>query len=392
MFWKKKLSNKPDPPPAKPVSLPPVEQHDSDRALDTLAVFLRAMGQHAFDVDELEASDVQQKFEDWASQILVGKATSDDEGDRPPSLKRDWGGVRRFFTEHRKGEREYVTRTLGDLLQTVQTFAVCLTTTMKEDRSADSEVGNQLQRLSLALDDNETANIRSEAVATVNLVSKTMEERRTRQESQVRDLQAQLQSVRKELSEAREQMSVDPLTQLFNRASLDHHVEKLSDLGLLLGAPPAILMIDIDHFKKVNDELGHPAGDQVLRQVANCLLRNFLRKEDFVARYGGEEFAVVIAEPSLEAVTKLAERALDSVRRLEIEAAGRTVDVTVSIGVGQLLPGEPAEDWFARADRALYSAKERGRDRVVVAEAPEPLTSWRPAKRTSLRAASVPAE
>jgi diguanylate cyclase (GGDEF)-like protein len=145
---------------------------------------------------------------------------------------------------------------------------------------------------------------------------------------------------------------------------------RIADIGLLLGAPPTLLLADVDHFKKVNDTYGHPAGDEVLRRVGEALVRNFLRKEDFVARYGGEEFAVVMMDASLEDARGLAERVRKSVRGLLIEHGVHSIDVTISIGLSSLLPGETASAWVDRADRALYDAKTKGRARVVVADLP----------------------
>src|SRR5262249_14471485 len=159
-----------------------------------------------------------------------------------------------------------------------------------------------------------------------------------------------------------ERATMDALTRLYNRAAFDEHVTRISDLGLLLGTPPSLLMIDVDHFKRLNDTNGHPAGDEALRRVSECLLRNFLRKEDFVARSGGEEFAVVLMDASLTDVRTLAERLRKNVRAMNIEHRGTSFSVTVSVGVASLVPGETATAWIDRADKALYAAKGAGRD------------------------------
>ena len=83
---------------------------------------------------------------------------------------------------------------------------------------------------------------------------------------------------------------------------------RIADLGLLLGTPPTLLMVDVNSFKKLNDSHGHPTGDEALSQGLRCLLRTFLRKEDFVARYGGEEFAVVLMDSSLADSRTMGER------------------------------------------------------------------------------------
>jgi diguanylate cyclase (GGDEF)-like protein len=130
------------------------------------------------------------------------------------------------------------------------------------------------------------------------------------------------------------------------------------------------MMIDLDHFKRLNDQHGHPGGDEALRKVSESLLRNFLRKEDFVARYGGEEFAVVLMDASPSDAKNLAERLRKAVRSIGMEYRGVPVPLTVSVGVSSLVPGETAALWIERADQALYAAKANGRDRVEIADLP----------------------
>jgi diguanylate cyclase len=191
-----------------------------------------------------------------------------------------------------------------------------------------------------------------------------------RSESQQRmlgELSQKISDLREELHEVREKASLDPLTQLFNRAALDAHLDRVADLAFLLSSSPCILMIDIDHFKQVNDGSGHPAGDEVLRRVADCLVRNFLRREDFVARYGGEEFVVVIPDSSLHNAELRAERVRQSLAELEVDTGKGKLNITVSIGLASWATGDTGASWLARADAALYEAKGDGRNCVRVA-------------------------
>ena len=171
------------------------------------------------------------------------------------------------------------------------------------------------------------------------------------------------------LSLANQQLEIlsvsDALTGLFNRRRLD---EKLREDFLALhrnGGNFSLLMIDVDHFKRVNDTHGHQAGDEVLKRLAH-LIDDHTRATDFVARYGGEEFAVLVAhtENEMEGAV-LAEKIRHAVAEATFPYAGK---VTVSIGVSRSCPGDISEmDVFRRADRALYQAKEQGRDRVCTA-------------------------
>jgi diguanylate cyclase (GGDEF)-like protein len=154
----------------------------------------------------------------------------------------------------------------------------------------------------------------------------------------------------------------DPLTGVWNRR---HAMEALAiDLSEArrYGMPMSIVLLDIDHFKGVNDTCGHQAGDRVLVALTTALTAE-LRESDLLARWGGEEFLVVVRHGSLEDASRLAERLRIVAQEQDVDGVGR---VTLSAGVAELRADETLDDWLGRADRALYAAKEAGRNRVVV--------------------------
>ncbi|MBJ7330894.1 MAG: GGDEF domain-containing protein [Solirubrobacteraceae bacterium] len=155
----------------------------------------------------------------------------------------------------------------------------------------------------------------------------------------------------------------DPLTGTRNRTALDQRITQLEDSGEVSASGLAIIVLDIDHFKRVNDEHGHDGGDDVLRSVADTLA-GILRPRDELYRLGGEEFVVLLPETAIVAAHAVAERLADAVRD-EPQAACR---VTISAGVAACHAGE-SFSWrrtYRRADTALYAAKEQGRDRVCI--------------------------
>jgi diguanylate cyclase (GGDEF)-like protein len=167
-----------------------------------------------------------------------------------------------------------------------------------------------------------------------------------------------------------ERLSVqDELTGLYNRRFLFTSGLKLVAAALRAGQPCCCLMLDVDHFKRVNDTFGHQAGDHVLAHVGK-LLAGAIRRSDLAARYGGEEFAVLLVGAGLEQGQELAEGIRRAMAEHPCAAAGRNLSVTVSVGVavtGQHKDFGEAEldDLLARADAALYAAKDAGRNRVV---------------------------
>jgi two-component system cell cycle response regulator len=170
----------------------------------------------------------------------------------------------------------------------------------------------------------------------------------------------------------------DSLTGLYNRRHFDERLGAELAAAQRHGRPVSLLMIDVDHFKSVNDEHGHLAGDEALKMVA-FILRGAVRKEDVLARYGGEEFVVVARETALDGARALAERIRRAVERSRCAWQGRELGVTVSIGVTvsvgltELVEGRTERDVLEAADRALYAAKQAGRNRVIAAPmAPTP--------------------
>ena len=176
----------------------------------------------------------------------------------------------------------------------------------------------------------------------------------------------ELRSLHVRLEEARKTSETDPLTGTHNRRALDTYVERVVEFDGLTGVPVTMILLDIDHFKRVNDVHGHLAGDEVLRVVGKELVRTFLRKCDFVARYGGEEFVALLRDTELPVGTMLAERLCDRLRGLTFPAV-EGLSITVSAGVSELREGESALAWLDRTDNALLTAKRHGRNRVVVA-------------------------
>lgn len=156
----------------------------------------------------------------------------------------------------------------------------------------------------------------------------------------------------------------DPLTQLHNRLHLDTVLHEAMERNQRYGVAVSLIVLDIDHFKMINDTHGHNIGDVVLVQVA-ALLRSRMREVDVMGRWGGEEFLVICTDTVISGAAALAQSLRAALQDHTFPAVGR---VTCSLGVAQLQAGEPLEDWIARADAALYRSKADGRNRVTLSE------------------------
>lgn len=206
-------------------------------------------------------------------------------------------------------------------------------------------------------------------------VGRDITERKRREAAQASSQQAlesQLRDAEKQTSDLREQTIRDPLTGLFNRRYLNETLPRELARAQREGYPVAVSMIDLDHFKRVNDEHGHPAGDDVLKVLA-ALLKNGARETDIVCRYGGEEFVAIMPNMSLERVRQRVESWRAELQAMAVPCGHTQVHITLSAGIAGFPDhGDTMELLLARADSMLYQSKRNGRNRVTVFGTPAP--------------------
>jgi len=155
----------------------------------------------------------------------------------------------------------------------------------------------------------------------------------------------------------------DGLTGMQNRRYFDDALKEYLEEFRRIEKPVGLMILDLDHFKQVNDTHGHDVGDEVLRAVAGCL-RGMTRYHDVVARLGGEEFAVVTPNMDAELLSKFAERIRKAIANMSVLSGNVRLKITTSVGLAVWDRKETAEDFYRRADRQLYEAKRQGRNRV----------------------------
>jgi diguanylate cyclase len=181
--------------------------------------------------------------------------------------------------------------------------------------------------------------------------------------------QGEVVKLSEELRRMRQEVLTDPLTNLMNRRGFDGALSGMIEMARKESSALTLLMLDIDHFKKVNDAYGHLFGDQVIRGVAQAMKAS-IKGQDIAARHGGEEFAVLLPSTDLKGGSSVAEHIRSSVERSKIRRANSNEavgNITISIGAAQFRVGESAENLIQRADAALYQSKNSGRNRVTIA-------------------------
>ena len=170
------------------------------------------------------------------------------------------------------------------------------------------------------------------------------------------------------LAQAHEVSHTDALTFLPNRRQVIGDLQREVMVSDRYGTPFSISMLDIDHFKNINDTYGHTVGDEVLRSLANEL-RQRIRHPDTIGRYGGEEFLIILPHSPLKSAIEQAERLCKHVRARELKAGAQDISLTISMGLAQYkIHKENWQTFLSRADKALYQAKNNGRDQWAIAE------------------------
>jgi diguanylate cyclase len=248
----------------------------------------------------------------------------------------------------------------------LNTLIESTTFSVQDSSKQVSEVGDKVQQRAIKLDEiNDVSQVKSVLAGIVSETSQLL----TISESLKNELNhahKEMEQLRGELTKVREMATTDALTGLLNRRAFDSKLSELFDLQTT-DSEHVLMLLDLDHFKKINDTFGHLVGDKVISYTSSILRKN-IAEHHFAARYGGEEMAVIMPNTSVDEAVKIAEavRGLLAKSQLKQKSSGEKIGkVTVSIGVTVLQATDTPDCFIDRADGALYQAKQGGRNRVV---------------------------
>jgi diguanylate cyclase len=238
---------------------------------------------------------------------------------------------------------------------------------VQEAGDGSAEYGEALENFSGQLQKDNTAAEMRTLVGAILAETKKMSDRNDNLQSELIASTKEVSELRETINNARREALTDALTGLANRKAFDEAISAMSIEAERDNTTLALLMLDIDHFKRFNDTYGHQLGDQVLRLVARTFTE-CIKGRDMAARYGGEEFAILLPQTQIQNAVKLGDAIRETVakKRIVNRQSGQSLgQITLSVGVAIYRPGEPSADLIQRADEALYSAKRGGRNRVV---------------------------
>ncbi len=336
--------------------------------LDALGGVLSALSRYPLDLPDRPGEESAREISRWQRHAVMGYAIEEGQPSSVGVHERDWDGVVRAVTEQRREEHKYVESSITDLRDALWACVETVHNAVKVDHSTDAATEQQMERAKGTLKRMQTGSIKQEVLGAVLAIEGALQTRRQQQQDQYVALATKLDRLGKQLEEARRESSTDPLTGLGNRKLFDLVLPRAMQMFSLGRQPVVLLMIDMDKLKLVNDMYGHQSGDAAIQNLGKALSRTFLRQSDVLCRIGGDEFAAVLHNTDWKMAQTLARRLQEQLSAMPAPHPAMEFSMGASVGVAQLEIHEDVDEWVARADQALYKAKQNGRDRVCVAE------------------------
>jgi diguanylate cyclase (GGDEF)-like protein len=334
----------------------PIVDFSEEKA--TLLFIIDTFSRHLIETETNPARRVREALDEFAKEIIKSE---------PDKLEKVLFRFRQYFNSLRIDEYSYVQKTFDDFRGIVWDFVDQLSEDLAFEMESDSEMRESLMQLKEAVEANSIESLKVQSRQFIDSYTEYQTKKERRRNARMDHFKKNLDSMKRELSEAHNSLRIDHLTKAFNRKCFEEQAKNLWNLNSIYDKPVTLIMLDIDYFKRINDTYGHDIGDCILQECVKMLKEVFPRDVDSVSRLGGEEFAVLLPDYQIEHAVKKAEEALKKFRSEAFVKEDMRVSFTISMGIAELQKNEPVETWWKRADTALYDSKHGGRDRYTVA-------------------------
>lgn len=325
--------------------------------IQALFLFLR---EYTLDIDEINAEAFKNQL-----QALQGKFQTIE---KPKSLADAFDRQKGNIFNHIQRQKTYLNERESEFREIIDLMTTAMSGLDNENRDFYSSIRSQGERFEQITLLDDIKRIKNELVQEVEKMRAIVRQKEGQDQKALDALSSQVNALKRELDKARHSANTDGLTGVYNRKALDDYLLGLIDRNRVTRQPFSLLMMDLDHFKQLNDTYGHTVGDRMLVAFAEKC-RSSVRSDDFLARYGGEEFTLILPGASLRNAVKKAKTICKTIANSRYAAddspKADAVSVTVSIGVSVYRQGDTVQGIVERADRCLYKAKESGRNRVV---------------------------
>lgn len=323
----------------------------------TLLYILDVYNKNLFDIEKHNIRKTRETLDNYSKDLV-----------NPHSAKADLAlfNIRQFFGAYRMDEYSYMQTNLEEFKRIIWDFADQLGDDLKHEKKNDDDMNQSLELLREAVEANSVEALKKTSKEFIAAYKGQQNQKDERRSKRLATAKNNLQSIKKQLLKANETALTDHMTGAQNRRSFDDHLIKTVQMHNFDGAPVTMLMLDIDHFKKVNDTYGHDVGDFIIKECVRMIKETFHRSNDFVARLGGEEFAVVLPDFTEEFACSKCQELMDKIHKEVFIHGEHQIRFTISIGVTQIKTPDKTESWLKRADEALYHSKNSGRNRTTL--------------------------
>jgi diguanylate cyclase (GGDEF)-like protein len=325
----------------------------------TILFLLDVYCKHLFDLEGHPLHRARTEFESFARELIDSDRTD---------LERALFRFRQFFATYRSTEFNGIQKSFEDLKEIIWSFIEQLSDDFNEEQMGDKELNTKLEKLKQAVVSEPVESLRAKSAEFIQLYMTHHARKDHRRLKRMRSIRQSLNMMKTQTKVPDRNIKVDSLTQTFNRRSFDEHIKHQAALSQLESTPVTMVMIEIDHLRRLSDTYGHDFGEFLQKECARALQECFKGQHDFIAHIDGELFSVVLGVHALPLAVKRVEVLLNRVRGEIFVKDTMELRMTTSIGIAQHRGGETVNDWLRRSMEALQLSKDQGFDRITVSE------------------------
>jgi len=271
--------------------------------------------------------------------------------------------INKIIPEHFENTKSLVNTKFNELRAMLNELAEDFGSITEDNTNFSGQIKDSMSHIEQAIELDEIKEIRKKITLETSSMRKVIAKKQEKDAIIIDSLTYKVKSMKVELASAKEEILIDGLTQIYNRKAFDKKISDSFKKKTKKNRPFTLVMVDIDYFKKVNDEYGHTVGDEILKKVARTIKETF-RLNDFVTRYGGEEFAVMIDRIDSHYIMDVCERVRIAIEAINFTVDSDTIPTSASIGIAFSKQSDTPKMLIDRADKALYLAKESGRNTI----------------------------
>jgi diguanylate cyclase len=326
-------------------------------ALRALLVLIK---EFSLDLKEIESEEFKKKIDNFSEKLISEEKTK--------KLQSVFEKNKINILTYIKKQKEYLKDREDEFKEIIDLLTKAMTVVDHDNQIYNEKIYKQSEKLEKITLLDDIKKIKNSLIIEIENIRKTLKEKELHDSEKLEKLSEKVNSLNVELEKAKEESIKDGLTGVYNRKDFDRYIGMLVERNTVAKAPFSILLLDIDDFKKINDNFGHQTGDRVLVALAHKC-REYIRSGDYLARYGGEEFVVVLPGASLRNAVKKAKFICREIAKakyaLEARKEDTIISITISIGVSVHKKGDTVTTIIERSDKALYAAKQTGKNRVI---------------------------